>query len=54
MVEKAKKEVDSIIRKEGERAVFETGVHGIHPELMRLLGKLHYRTSSGKTFSTTR
>ena len=48
MVEKAKKEVDSIIRKEGERAVFETGVHGIHPELMRLLGKLHYRTSFGQ------
>lgn len=48
MVEKAKKEVDSIIRKEGERAVFETGVHGIHPELMKLLGKLHYRTSFGQ------
>lgn len=48
MVEKAKKEVESIIRKEGERAVFETGVHGIHPELMRLLGKLHYRTSFGQ------
>lgn len=48
MVEKARKEVDMIIRKEGERAVFETGVHGIHPELMKLLGKLHYRTSFGQ------
>ncbi len=48
MVEKAKKEVEAVMRKEGERAVFETGVHGINPELMRLIGKLHYRTSFGQ------
>lgn len=48
MVEKAKREVEAVMRKEGERAVFETGVHGINPELMRLLGKLHYRTSFGQ------
>ena len=40
MVEKAKKEVDVIIRDEGEAATFETGVNGLHPELIRLLGKL--------------
>ena len=48
MVEKSKKEVESIIKKEGERATFETGVHGLHPELMRLLGRLKYRTSYGQ------
>lgn len=48
MVQKAQKEVDQIIRSEGERAIFETGLHGIHPELVRLLGRLHYRTSYGQ------
>ncbi len=44
MVEKAKKEVEVIIRDEGEAATFETGVNGLHPEIVRLLGKLKYRT----------
>ena len=48
MVEKAKKEVEVIIRHEGEAATLETGVNGLHPELMRLLGKLKYRTSYGQ------
>lgn len=48
MVEKAKKEVDNIIREEGDNATFETGVHGLHPELIRLLGKLKFRTSYGQ------
>ncbi|HHV94920.1 MAG TPA: ribonuclease Y [Clostridiaceae bacterium] len=48
MVEKAKKEVDSIIRQEGDNATFETGVHGLHPELIKLLGKLKFRTSYGQ------
>lgn len=48
MVEKARKEVDAVIKKEGERAIFETGIHGIHPELIKLLGRLHYRTSYGQ------
>ncbi len=48
MVEKARKEVDSIIREEGEAAVLKTGVHALHPELVRLLGKMKYRTSYGQ------
>lgn len=48
MVEKSTKEVDSIIKQEGERATFETHVHGLHPELVRLLGRLKYRTSYGQ------
>ncbi|MBK5240494.1 ribonuclease Y [Clostridium sp.] len=48
MVEKAKKEVDSDIKEEGEQATFETGVHGLHSEIVRLLGRLKYRTSYGQ------
>ena len=48
MVEKAKKEVEVIIREEGEAATFETGVHGLHPEIVRLLGKMKFRTSYGQ------
>jgi ribonuclease Y len=48
MVEKAKKEVDTMIRDEGEAAVLEVGIHGIHPELVRLLGKMKFRTSYGQ------
>lgn len=48
MVEKARKEVETIIREEGEAATLEVGVHGIHPELVRLLGKMKYRTSYGQ------
>lgn len=47
-VEKARREVENTIKQEGERATFETGVHGLHPELIRLLGKLKYRTSYGQ------
>ena len=49
MVEKAKKEVDSVIRKEGENATYETGVYGLHPEIIKLLGRLKYRTSYGQS-----
>ncbi|MBQ2677189.1 MAG: ribonuclease Y [Clostridia bacterium] len=48
MVEKARRDVDMVIKSEGERAVLETGIRGIHPELVKLLGKLHYRTSYGQ------
>lgn len=48
MVEKARREVDTVIKQAGERATFETNVHGIHPELARLLGRLRYRTSYGQ------
>ena len=48
MVEKSRKEVDAVIKQAGERATFETGVHGLHPELVKLLGRLRYRTSYGQ------
>ena len=47
-VEKAAREVEIKIKQDGERAVIETGVHGVHPELMRLLGRMRYRTSYGQ------
>ena len=48
MVEKAQKEVETMIREEGENAALEVGVHGIHPELVRLLGRMKFRTSYGQ------
>ena len=47
-VEKARREVDATIKKEGERAVLEVGIHNIHPELVKMLGRLRYRTSYGQ------
>ena len=48
MVEKARKEVEAMIKEKGENATLECGVHGLHPELVRLLGKMHFRTSFGQ------
>jgi len=48
MVEKSKKEIEQQIKDAGEQAAFETGVHGLHPEILRLLGRLRYRTSYGQ------
>lgn len=48
MVEKAEKEVNQIIKEEGEQATFEVGIHNLHPELIKLLGRLKYRTSYGQ------
>lgn len=48
MVEKAKKEVAHTIKQEGEEATFEVGIHNLHPELVKLLGRLHFRTSYGQ------
>ena len=48
IVEKAQEEVDATIREEGERAAVDLGVHGLHPEIVKLLGRLHYRTSYGQ------
>ena len=48
MVEKAQKEVDNMMREEGEAAVLEVGIHNIHPELVKLLGKMRFRTSYGQ------
>jgi len=52
MVEKAKKEVENTIRQEGDRAMFETGVHGLHPEVVKLMGRLKFRTSYGQNVLT--
>lgn len=48
MVEKARREVDAVIKQAGERSTFDVGVHGIHPDLIKLLGRLRYRTSYGQ------
>ena len=47
-VEKARREVENVMKQAGERAVFETGVHGLHPEVIKLLGRMKYRTSYGQ------
>lgn len=48
MVEKSRKEVETKIKQEGERAVLEAGIHAMHPELIKILGRLYYRTSYGQ------
>ncbi len=48
MVEKSRKEVDTVVKREGEQATFETGIHGINPELVKILGRLKFRTSYGQ------
>jgi len=48
MVAKAQKEVNGVIKTEGERAVFETNIHGLNPEIIKLLGRMHFRTSYGQ------
>jgi ribonuclease Y len=48
IVEKAQEEVEQTIREEGERAAYDLGIHGLHPEIIKLLGRLHYRTSYGQ------
>lgn len=48
MVERAREEVETTIKEQGERAAFGLGIHGLHPEIIRLLGRLHYRTSYGQ------
>ena len=48
MIAKAKREVEQVIKSEGERATFETGIHGLHPEMIKLLGRQKYRTSYGQ------
>ena len=49
MVEKSRREVEQLIKQDGEKACFETSVHGLHPELVKILGRLRYRTSYGQT-----
>jgi ribonuclease Y len=48
MVEKSRREIEDLIRQEGEHAIFETGIHGMHPDLVKLLGRLKFRTSYGQ------
>ncbi len=48
MIEKSRKEVETKIKQDGERAVIESGVHGVHPEIVKLLGRMRYRTSYGQ------
>ncbi len=52
MVARAKKDVATLIREEGEKAMFDSGIHGLHPELVRLLGRLKFRTSYGQNMLT--